>query len=163
MFMKVAGATLADSGFVDAVAQTLKHYNVSGSRLVFEVNEPVAVTQLNQAKQLFKGIKELKCGFVLDQFGSGLNPFQLLKHLPAEFVKLDRTIIEQLSSGKGDPESVQQTIATAHEMRKKVIGGYIEGAMELAQLWQYEVDLVQGNFLAGPSRELNYDFTGMVM
>jgi len=163
IFLKVSGTTLTDSSFVETLSGLLREYDVEGSNIVFELNEPVAVTQLNQAKNLYKGIKELKCGFVLDQFGSGLNPFQLLKHLPAEYVKLDRTVVEQLSRSDGDADSVRQTIETAHEMRKKVIAGYIEDPMELAQLWQQEVDLVQGKFLAEPSREMNYDFTGMVL
>jgi EAL domain-containing protein (putative c-di-GMP-specific phosphodiesterase class I) len=163
IFAKVGGTTLSDGEFVQMVSQTLDEQGVEGWRLTFELNEPIAVTQLNQAKQFYKAIKELKCGFVLDQFGSGLNPFQLLKHLPAEYVKLDRTVVEQLSRNDGDPDSVRETIENAHEMRKKVIGGYVEGAMELAQLWQYDVDLVQGNFLAAPHPEMNYDFSGMVM
>lgn len=163
MFMKVGGPTLSDGEFLNVVDQTLNEHGVEGWRLTFEVNEPIAVTQLNQAKQFYKAVKELKCGFVLDEFGSGLNPFQLLKHLPAEHVKLDRTVIEQLSRNDGDPDSVREIIETAHEMRKKVIGGYVEGAMELAQLWQYDIDLVQGNFLAAPGPDMNYDFTGMVM
>ncbi|HKJ94115.1 MAG TPA: EAL domain-containing protein, partial [Gammaproteobacteria bacterium] len=85
-FLKVTGAALGDPAFIDYLAERLSASGLPGSRLVFELSEPVAVTQLNQAKRFYKGIKEQRCGFAIDQFGSGLNPFQLIKHLPADYL-----------------------------------------------------------------------------
>jgi len=163
VFMKLSGATLADSDFLPFLSKSLKSAKVEGKRLVFELNEPVAVTQLNQAKAVFRGLKELRCGFTLDHFGSGLNPFQLVKHLPADYLKLDRTLTENLGSSDEAQESVSQIIGTAHSMKKKVITGYLEEATVLALLWQCNADFVQGHFLQEPTPEMDYDFTGMVI
>ncbi len=163
VFVKLGGATLSDSGFAAALAAALEKHGVPGEQLVLQVNEPVAVTQLNDAKSLFKTAKEHRCGFALDQFGSGLNPFQLVKHLPADYLKLDRTLTEDLASSDENREAVGNIIQTAHEMRKKVVAGYLREATVLATLWQYQVDLVQGNFLGDAQPEMNYDFSGMVI
>ncbi|MBA1149034.1 EAL domain-containing protein [Ectothiorhodospiraceae bacterium WFHF3C12] len=163
IFLKLSGATLADADFLPYLANLLKSTNIEGRRLVFELNEPVAVTQLNQAKSMFRGLKELRCGFALDHFGSGLNPFQLVKHLPADYLKLDRTLTENLGSSDEAQENVGQIIETAHSMKKKVITGYLEEATVLAMLWQHNADFVQGNFLQEPTTEMDYDFTGMVI
>lgn len=163
IFVKLSGATLADAEFLPYLSKLLQAANVEGRRLVFELNEPVAVTQLNQAKAIFRGLKELRCGFALDHFGSGLNPFQLVKHLPADFLKLDRTLTENLGSSEEAQENVTQIIETAHSMKKKVITGYLEEATVLAMLWQHSADFVQGNFLQEPTTEMDYDFTGMVI
>jgi EAL domain-containing protein (putative c-di-GMP-specific phosphodiesterase class I) len=163
VFLKISGNTLDDAEFLPHVAEQLREHDVQGSRLVFELNEPVAVTQLNQAKAFFRGITELRCGFALDQFGSGLNSFQLIKHLPAEYLKLDRTLVSDLNKSEETREKLKEIVENAHSLRRQIIAGYLEEATVLAMLWQYQVDLVQGHFLQEPQPEMNYDFTGMVI
>ena len=163
LFVKLSGPSLSDPQFVPFLAQALKDASVEGKQLVFQVNEPVAVTQLNQCKELFRGLKALHCGFSLDHFGSGLNPFQLVKHLPADFLKLDTHLTKDLGDNAENQELVKQLIESAHGMNRKVIAGYLEDASSLAMLWQYGTDYVQGYFLAEPEPQLSYDFSGMVI
>ena len=162
LFVKVAGVTLGDTDFLSFLSESLKKNGVSGKNLAFELNEPVAVTQLNQAKSFYSGVKALGCPFVLDHFGSGLNSFQLLKHLPADCLKLDRTLTEDITSDDGQ-DTIQQITASAHDMRRQVLAGALEEATALAILWQCGVDFVQGNFLQEPNLEMSYDFSGMVI
>lgn len=164
LFVKLSGTTLtAAAEFLPFLTEQLQSSKVEPHRLVFQVNEPVAVTQLNQAKEIFRGLRQLGCRFSLDHFGSGLNPFQLVKHLPADFLKLDSALTHNLSDSDENQASVRQLISNAHETGRKIIAGYLEDASSLALLWQYGTDYVQGYFLAEPSREMDYDFSGMVI
>jgi EAL domain-containing protein (putative c-di-GMP-specific phosphodiesterase class I) len=36
----------------------------------------------------------------------------------------------------------------------------VDDAADLAMLWQYGVDLIQGNFVQEPDRKLEYNFEG---
>jgi len=163
LFLKMSGPTLADAGFVDYLREQLKAAQVSGERLVFQVNEPVAVTQLTQAREMFRGLKSLNCGFSLDHFGSGLNPFQLVKHLPADYLKVDSHLTHNLHESEENQQNVKNLITSAHAMQKQVIAGYLEDASSLALLWQFGTDFVQGYFLQEPEPEMNYDFAGMAI
>lgn len=163
LMIKLSGQTLADREFTTFLAARLKSHGIPGSTLSFEVNEPVAVTQLNDARETFRGVKELGCGFTLDHFGSSLNPFQLLKHLPADHLKLDRSLGRDLATNDKTQARVQSIIENAHAMKKQVIAGYVEDAMTMATYWRYQVDFVQGHFLHAPSPHMDYDFTGTVI
>lgn len=162
LFVKVAGATLGDSGFASFLTEALAAHEVDGSCLAFELNEPVAITQLNQAKKFYDAVRAQGCSFVLDHFGSGLNSFQLLKHLPADCLKLDHTLIEDITTDEGQ-RTISQITETARSMNRQVIAGALEEATTLAVLWQCNVDFVQGNFLQEPEAEPSYDFSGMVI
>ena len=162
LFVKISGATLGDQEFQSFLTQTLKQHGVPGSGLAFELNEPVAVTQLNQAKSFYESVRAQGCAFVLDHFGSGLNSFQLLKHLPADCLKLDRTLIEEINTEDGQ-RTISHITETAHSMDRQVIAGALEEATTLAVLWQCNVDFVQGNFLQEPEKILSYDFAGRGM
>lgn len=163
LFVKLSGPTLMDTSFIDFVAEQLQACKIDGERLILQLNEPVAVTQLNQAKQLYRGLKELRVGLCLDHFGSGLNPFQLVKHLPADYLKIDGTLTRNVTSSEENQQTVRQIIDNAHAIQKRVIAGYLEDAASLAMLWQLKTDFVQGNFLAMPEPAMNYDFSGMAV
>jgi len=164
LFTKLSGPTLSDKDFLSFLKESLNENGIAGGCLNFQVNEPVVLTQLNEARTLFKGLKELGCGFTLDHFGNSLNPFQLVKHLPAEYLKLDHNLILDLAnSEEAVEERVKALIENAHSMKKMVVAGYLEDAATMARLWQHNVDLVQGNFLQAPSTEMNYNFTETVI
>lgn len=163
IFVKVSGPTLEDPGFIGFVASQLKTQGIEGDRLTFQLQEPIAVTQLNQAKQFYRSLRELRCALCLDHFGSGLNPFQLVKHLPADYLKIDRALTRDLASNEESRQAVQQIIDNAHAIQKRVIVGYMEDAASLAMLWQMQGDFVQGNFLSAPETTMSYDFAGMAM
>lgn len=163
LFLKIGGATLADEGFVDFVAAILGDNKVRPEQLNFELNESEAVTRLTEAKPMFKKLKTLGCGLTLDHFGTGLNPFQLLKHLPAGWLKLDRAITRDLAKNPESMDKLRKIISAAHAQDLRVIASYIEDAQTLAYIWQANVVLVQGHFLQSPSPRMHYDFSGTVI
>lgn len=163
LLVKLSGPTLDDASFADFVAAQLAERQLEGAWLAFQLNEPIAVTQLNQAKQFHRRLRELQVGLCLDHFGSGLNPFQLVKHLPADYLKLDKALTKDLISNEENRQAVKQIIDNAHAIQKRVIVGYMEDASSLAMLWQLQGDFVQGNFLSAPEQTMNYDFAGMAM
>ncbi|WP_290649591.1 EAL domain-containing protein [Aquisalimonas sp.] len=163
LMIKLSGPTLSDYGFVEYLDERMNAYGIKGHHLNFEIDEPVAVTQLNDARRTFDGLKALGCAVTLDHFGSGANPFQLLKHLPADYLKLDRSLGQGLAANADSQERVKSIIENARSMHKHVIGGYVEDAMTMAAYWRYQADFVQGHFLQAPTKEMNYDFSGTVI
>ncbi|PWG61295.1 EAL domain-containing protein [Spiribacter halobius] len=163
LFVRIGGASLGEQAVVEQLAETLQRLEIPGERLVLQIAESVAVTQLNQAKAFHERARALGCGFALDGFGVTGNTTQLIQHLPADYLKIARELTEDLGSNDRHQQQVRELIATGHEMGKRVIAGYLEEATVLAMLWQYQVDLVQGHFLQEPLPDMGYDFTGMVI
>ncbi|MDN5871247.1 MAG: EAL domain-containing protein [Nitrococcus sp.] len=163
IFTKISGGTLGDPDFLPFVTAELDRLGLERASFVFEISEPVAVTQLHQAKALYLRAKELGCGFALDQFGRGLNSLQLLKHIPADYLKLDHSLCIDLMDNTEAQRKIRAIVDAAHTLEKQVIAGYLEEATVLATLWQYKVDLVQGHFLQEPMPEMSYDFSGLVI
>ncbi|NIR60289.1 MAG: EAL domain-containing protein [Gammaproteobacteria bacterium] len=153
-FIKLSGPSLADQELLPWLAEQLKTARVQASHLVVEVPEATAVSYLKAAKQFVKGLKELRCGFALEQFGAGANSFHTLKHLPADYIKIDRSFMQDLPSNQENQEAVRTLTETAHSMNKLVIAEFVENANALAVLWQLGVNYIQGHFLQEASEEL---------
>ena len=160
-FVKLTPTSLTDTQLMTWLKEQLKKFNVPKNSLVFEVKESMAITSLKYTSELAKQLRELNCSFALDDFGAGSDPFMLLKHIPADYLKLERSFMENLSDSPENQETVKAITQKAMEMNKLTIAQCVEDATSLSVLWGMGINFIQGNFLQEPLPDLNYDFTSM--
>lgn len=161
IFIPLSVSSILDSGLAQWVSDSLTKANVSGEQLVFLVNEAHAVNQLKAAKTLFKGLKQIHCQFGLDEFGTGLNPFQLLKHINADYIRINLAYMENLAQNSDNQNSIRELGTQAAEINVRAITPGVNDAAVLSVLWGLGIDFVHGDFLQEPTKSLNYDFSSM--
>jgi EAL domain-containing protein (putative c-di-GMP-specific phosphodiesterase class I) len=104
---------------------------------------------------------KIHCKVALEHYGRSNQP-ELLNHLPVDFLKIDSSLVNSLASRKENQEQVKDIVRLAGEHGIKCIAERVEEAGDLALLWQYGVDFIQGNFVQEPSRQQTYDFEGEI-
>ena len=159
-FIKISGPTLQDADLIAYIQTCIKEARLPGDALIFEIAEKTASQQLKYAKAFVKTLQELHCKTALEHFGAGPNSFQLLKHLPVDYLKIDGSFIHNLASDNDNQAMVKSILDTANSMNKQCIAEYVQDAHSLAVLWQSGIHYIQGNFLQEPSEVLEYDFSG---
>jgi len=157
-FLKLAPQSLEDETLVPWIAQQLKVARVRGDAVVFEVPEPKVVTNLKPARMFVNALKQIHCGFALEQFGSGLNSFQLLKHVDANYLKIDRNFMVELPKNKENQEKVREICELAQRSNKMTVAEFVEDAASMSILFSCGVNFVQGNFLQEPEKVMAYEF-----
>ena len=85
-YIKLSAASIKDETLTAWINSQIKGKGLPENALIFEVKESVAVTHLKNTKALAENLRKMKCGLVLDDFGSGTNPFQLLDHIDADYI-----------------------------------------------------------------------------
>jgi diguanylate cyclase (GGDEF)-like protein len=160
-FIPLSISSILDSGLTQWISDNLTKAGVSGKQLVLLVNEAHAVNQLKAAKTLFKGLKQIHCQFGLDEFGTGLNPFQLLKHINADYIRINLAYMENLTQNIDNQDSIRELGVQAAELKVKTITPGVNDAGSLSVLWGLGIDFVHGNFLQPPTKNLSYDFSSM--
>jgi len=153
-FVKLTPQSLDDQTLLPWIAQQLKTSRQRGDSLVFEMPESKVVTSLKPARAFAKGLEQLRCGFALEQFGSGLNSFQLLKHIPAHYLKIDRAFMADLPRNKENQERIRDICEQAHHAGKLTVAEFVEDAASMSILFNCGVNFVQGNFLQEPEKIL---------
>ncbi len=153
--------SLLDVSLVRWIAECINTARISGDALIFMINENDAVNQLKATKMLFKGLKQLHCLFALDEFGMGLNPFQLIKHIKADIIRINPSYMDNLSTNQDNQDSIRELTDMASSLDIKVIAPIVNDASILSVLWGLGTDYVQGDFLQPVGTELNYDFSSM--
>jgi diguanylate cyclase (GGDEF)-like protein len=160
-FVPLSADSIQDPGLATWVSENLAKSGINGEQLVFMIEEAQAVNQLKSSKTLARDLQQLHCQFAIDEFGTGLNPFQLVKHVNADYVRINREYMDGLAQNPENQDSIRDLADQAKGMKINTITPGVTDAAVLSVLWTLNVDFVQGEFLQAPQKELNYDFSSM--
>jgi multidomain signaling protein FimX len=156
-FVKLTPQSLDDQTLLPWISQQLKNARLRGDALVFEMPESKVVTNLKPARSFVTGLKQIHCGFALEQFGSGLNSFQLLKHVDADYLKIDRNFMAELPKNKENQDKIKEICDQSHHAGKLTVAEFVEDAASMSILFSCGVNFVQGNFLQEPEKVMAYE------
>lgn len=156
-FVKISTETLSEASTLPWLAKELKAARVRGDGLVFELPESKVITHMKPARQFHRGLKQLHCCMALEQFGLGLNSFQILKHLPAEYLKIDRSLMEAYVNNPENQAKVKEIADKAHSAGKLAMAEFVEDAASMSILWQQGVNFVAGNFIKEPDTVMSME------
>jgi diguanylate cyclase (GGDEF)-like protein/PAS domain S-box-containing protein len=143
-FVNLSRDSVVDSSTAAFVRHAAAESAVDPRRLGFEVSEKIAVANLTQANQLFSELRRVGCAVSLDDFGSGVSSFAYLKALGADFLKIDGSMVGNISQDKVDYTMVRSITEIGHVMGKKVIAESVETEAVLEKLGEIGVDYAQG-------------------
>ncbi|WEN16637.1 EAL domain-containing protein [Rhodanobacter sp. AS-Z3] len=152
LFVKLTAASLQDETMLPWLAERMQKAPLKRCQLVLEMTESKLMTLLRPAQEFVNGWKKLGGRFALEQFGSGLNSFQLLNHVDADYLKIDRSYMAELPQHPESQKKITEICQQAHELKRQAIAEWVEDATSTSLLFSCGVDFVQGNFLQIPQR-----------
>ena len=160
-YIKLSGATLTDTGLPAWIEEQIEKNNLDSGGVVFEIPEQTAIDDLKNAMSFVKNMQNLHFRLAFEHYGHSDQP-QLLKHVPVDILKIDGTLISGLQGNKENQSRVMAILELAKEHGKETVAECVDDAGSLAQLWQFGVDYIQGNFVQEPCKDLEYDFEGEI-
>lgn len=158
LIINITGESLKDQTLLPWLSVALKAARMPSDAIVFQFAESDATTYLKQAKEFTRGLKELHCKISISRFGCALNPFNTLKHLEVDYLKVDGSFMKDIGSDESR-EALKEMVAAAHAQGKLTIAPFVESAAILSTLWQIGVNYIQGYYLQAPTEQMNYDFS----
>ncbi len=158
LFLNITAETLQDKTFTPWLSVALKAARLPGDSLIFQIREGDANNYMKQAKEFTKAVHELHCKVSISQFGCALNPFNTLKHIDTDYVKIDGSFTEEIQKSEEAKNEVKEMVKSLQSNGKLTIIPLVENAGVLATLWQAGVNYIQGYYLQAPVPEMNYDF-----
>jgi EAL domain-containing protein (putative c-di-GMP-specific phosphodiesterase class I) len=148
--INLSGQTITNEPLIEDIEALVVNSAVDPSKVIFEITETSAVSNLVSANELITRLSALGCRFALDDFGSGFSSFSHLKNLPVDFIKIDGLFVRGVASDPSDRSIVHSINDIAHSLGKKTIAEYVEDAAILRFLHESDVNYVQGHFLSPP-------------
>ena len=158
LLVKITEVSLQDDSLLQHMGEQLARHGVEGRQLVVQLPESKVFTHLRAAQAFRDGAAKLGVRVGLEQFGLGLNSFQLLNHFDAGLVKLDRSFMDDLPNNPDHQARIREITARTRENGRLTIAEFVQDASSMSILFGAGIDYAQGQFLAPPGPEMNYEF-----
>ncbi|WP_373953937.1 EAL domain-containing protein [Vibrio pomeroyi] len=140
--------------FSEHLFATLEKYQFSPSCLTLEITESLFIEDVAIVKPLFKALKENDIKISLDDFGTGYSSLSMLKALPIDELKIDKSFIENIAIDQQSLTMVQNIIAIGKNFGMVVLAEGVESNEHFSILKACGCDLMQGYYF---SRPIPYD------
>ena len=119
-------------------------------RLQLEITENVLIEDHQRAGATLEALRRLRIKLAIDDFGTGFASLSYLKLYDLDFLKIDRTFIDEMNGEASNQVIVRSTINLGHDLGIRIIGEGVEQTDVLESLGQMGCDLVQGFLIARP-------------
>jgi EAL domain-containing protein (putative c-di-GMP-specific phosphodiesterase class I) len=124
-----------------------------------EVTESNALTDLEGTRRILRELRTAGISISLDDFGTGFASLDLLRSLPLDVVKIDRSFTRDLDTDETQAAIVTSVIELSHRLGLRVVAEGVESERQHHFLHARGCDLIQGYWLARPlSLESSLDF-----
>ena len=117
-------------GFVDTVLNALKTHDVSPSSLVLEITETLFMGNFDQVLQTICDLRSHGIRLAMDDFGTGYSSLSLLRQLPLDELKIDKSFVDGIVEDEKAANMVRSIVAIARSHNMSLIA---EGVEEQAQ------------------------------
>jgi EAL domain-containing protein (putative c-di-GMP-specific phosphodiesterase class I) len=136
---------------VAMVEHALAHSGLPPHRLELEVTEQVLLEDVDRVASTLGRLRDLGVALALDDFGSGYLSFAMLRRLPLDTLKLDRSFARALDLDPRAADVVAGMVAMAHRLGLATVAEGVETAGQRDLLRRLGCDLGQGFFFGRPA------------
>lgn len=151
VFVNLSAKQFQQPGLVDQVTKALQKTGLDPSGLGLEITESVLMDDAQSTVGMLQRLKALGIQLAIDDFGTGYSSLAYLKRFPADYIKIDRSFVEDLRKDSGGDAVLLSGIVTlTRALGMRTIAEGVATAEQLSQLRQQGCDLVQGNYLSKP-------------
>ncbi len=142
--VNLGGATLSDRGFASHVQMQLKHWDIAGHRICFEVNQGELAEREADIVRLMAQLKPLGCRFTVDGFGSQKVSFAPFRNLRFDFLKIDGSIVSEILKKPSELAKARAIVLACGKLEVRTIAQFVEDEGTRVRLREIGVDYVQG-------------------
>lgn len=121
--------------------------------VIFEVTETSIISDIEMSSSIIKEIKSYGHSVAIDDFGTGYTSLYYLKVLSFDYLKIDKSFIQDMLINDSSKAIVSAIINLARELNIKVIAEGVETAEAKNMLEQFNCEFAQGYLFARPIEE----------
>jgi diguanylate cyclase (GGDEF)-like protein/PAS domain S-box-containing protein len=150
IFVRLSKDTILDKSVVTWLETQLRSLKIEAKRLCFQVTEEIATQYVRQTTDLSESLRKLGFRFALEHFGTGRDPFKLIDSIGMNFIKVDGSLMQGLSTNQLQQQRVKGLVEAAKRKGVETVAERVEDANTMAVLWQLGVEFIQGYFVNAP-------------
>jgi diguanylate cyclase (GGDEF)-like protein/PAS domain S-box-containing protein len=141
---------------ITSIKDIIKETRIDPNLLDIEITESMTM-DVEKATNILNELKEIGVRISIDDFGTGYSSFNYLKHFPIDYIKIDKSFINDITVNDQSENIVRAFFLTAQALGLRIVAEGVETKQQLAILKKFNCDEVQGYLFSKPLPE--YEFT----
>ncbi|MET0491814.1 MAG: bifunctional diguanylate cyclase/phosphodiesterase [Actinoplanes sp.] len=150
--VNVSPRSLLDPNFPAAMLAQLAAHGVPADRLVLELAETLAMSQLEVVDRTLHDLRDAGVRLALDDFGTGVSSLSVLSRIPVHELKIDREFVQAVETSSEAAAVIRSTVDLARSLHLTVVAEGVESEPQRHALWELGCVAGQGHLFARPMR-----------
>ncbi|GAA5175318.1 EAL domain-containing protein [Niveibacterium umoris] len=150
MAVNVSARQFGAEDFIDTVRTLLADTGFPPEQLELEITEST-LQEIGHSQFVLDALKVIGIRIAVDDFGTGFSSLSLLKHLPIDRLKIDRSFVTDLPHDVNDVAITRAIVALSHTLELQMTAEGIETAEQLGFLRELGCQCGQGYLFARPA------------
>jgi len=135
----------------------LKENKINSKNINIEITEGLLLDANSFVNEQLKLLAEHGINVSMDDFGTGYSSLSYLKKFDIDYLKIDKSFVDNLATDKNDQALCQAIIVMAHQLDMMVIAEGVETKKQSELLTQAGCDFLQGYYFAKPLPLLEFE------
>ena len=148
--INIAPQELERQNFTESVIQLLRQNSIPHSAIELEITESNFMDHPDRVAGILDSLREVGIRISLDDFGTGYSSLNLLRQLPLDYLKIDKSFIDEISEQARASDLVEKIVEIANNLGMGVIAEGVETDEQLALLERMNCTYAQGYLIAKP-------------
>ncbi len=148
--VNLSAANVTDLDLPGKVAGALARHGLPAGALTLELVEDTLMADPERGREVLAALRRLGVRTSIDDYGTGYSSLAYLRSLPADELKLDRSLTADVTDDPRAAAIVRHTVALAHDLGLRLVAEGVEDAAACAALRDLGADIAQGYAIARP-------------
>ena len=148
--INLSGKSVCDEDSHGRILEVLDATKIPLSKLCFEIDEKTALNRQPEIRHFMYALKNHGCNISIECFGKNISSFTYLQTIPFDYIKIDRTYLENIVAKKAARVFVKSIHDICSALGKKTIAEYIPDDNTLEELRKIGVNYAQGYTVGSP-------------
>jgi diguanylate cyclase (GGDEF)-like protein len=148
--VNLSAANVTDLDLPGKVAAALVRHGLPARALTLELVEDTLMADPERGRVVLGELRRLGVRTSIDDYGTGYSSLAYLRHLPADELKLDRSLTQDVDTDRRARAIVKHTVALAHDLGLALVAEGVEDDVTGAVLAELGCDVAQGYAIARP-------------
>jgi len=153
LHVNISGVSMTDISVLEFIERRLDEGDADPTRCTFEITQTARVEDYETAAGFADRLTEFGCQVAIDDYGAGFGPFDYLKRIPFDVIKIDGAFIRDMPRNDADQLTVKAIVQIARGLGKTTIAEFVQDDDTTRMLREYGVDMAQGFHLGRPVDE----------
>lgn len=147
---------LENPEFIDEYKKILDESGVPIEYIQLEITESAILDKQDELIAIMDRLHKLGFIILMDDFGTGYSSLMMLKSVPVDVMKLDKSFVDDYNDAKGE-QIIRRVMQMAQDLNIEVTAEGVETEEQYEFLKSIDCNMIQGYYFARPMSEEEYE------